>query len=131
MFARHQLKREGRLTADDLAEIGKGRRPQHRLGFAYQLAFVRLLNRFPQQQGFQVIEDLVNFSALQLSIDAALIDQYRKRQPTISERQQTITSYLGLRTFGAAEAALLERFVFEESCRHVSRAVFWRRSPSP
>ena len=68
MFARQQLKREGRLTADDLAQIGKCRRPQNRLGFAYQLAFVRLLNRFPKQQPFEVIDDLVNCNASQFSL---------------------------------------------------------------
>jgi len=50
-------------------EVAKCRRPQNRLGFAYQLAFVRLLNRFPQQQEFEVIDDLVNFTALQLAVD--------------------------------------------------------------
>ena len=117
MFARHQLKREGRLTGDDLAQIGKCRRPQNRLGFAYQLAFVRLLNRFPKQQPFEVIDDLVNFIAVQLGVAAGQIDLYRNRQPTISEHQQTITGYLGLRTFGDAEATLLEKFVFDEACR--------------
>jgi hypothetical protein len=39
-------------------EVGQCRRPQNRLGFAYQLAFVRLLNRSPKQQDFEVIEAL-------------------------------------------------------------------------
>ena len=42
---------------------------------------------------------------------------YRRRQPTISEYQQTITGYLRLRPFDDAEAAQLEQFLFEEACR--------------
>ena len=43
---------------------------------------------------------LVRFSAAQLGLDAGLIELYRKRQPTISEHQQTIT--------GLSEAPPLE-----------------------
>ena len=46
-----------------------------------------------------------------------MIELYRKRQPTISEHQQTIAGYLRLRPFDDAEAAQLEQFLFEESCR--------------
>jgi hypothetical protein len=46
MFSRHQLKRAARLTGQDLVPIGKCRRSHNRLGFAYQVAFVRLFNRF-------------------------------------------------------------------------------------
>jgi hypothetical protein len=63
----------------------------------------------------EVVEELVCFSAAQLGLDAGLIELYRKRQPTISERQQTITDYLRLRPFDDAEAAQLEQFLFEES----------------
>jgi hypothetical protein len=31
-------------------QLGKCRRPHNRLGFAYQVAFVRLFDRFPQQE---------------------------------------------------------------------------------
>jgi hypothetical protein len=44
-----------------------------------------------------------------------LAKRYLKRQPTISEHQGTITRYLRLRHFGDAEAAQLEKFIFEES----------------
>jgi hypothetical protein len=90
--------------------------PHNRLGFAYQVAFARLFDRFPQQQPFELFEELVCFSAVQLRLDARLIELYRKRQPTISEHQQTVTGYLKLRAFDDAEAAQLEQFLFEESC---------------
>src|SRR6266446_1164415 len=117
MFSRDQLKRAASLTEEDFAQLGKCRRPHNRLGFAYQVAFVRLFDRFPQQQPFELFKELVCFSAAQLGLDAGLIELYRKRQPTISEHQQTITGYLRLRPFDDAEAAQLEQFLFEEACR--------------
>ena len=65
---------------------------------------MRLLGRFPQQQPFELFEELVCFSAAQLGLDVGLIELYRKRQPTICEHQQTITGYLRLRPFDNAEA---------------------------
>jgi len=52
-----------------------------------------------------------------LELDAELIEVYRKRQPTISEHQQTIAGYLRLRPFDDAEVTKLEQFLFEEACR--------------
>jgi hypothetical protein len=89
-----------RLIYDVSLDLG---RPHNRLGFAYQVAFVRLFNSFPQQQPFELFEEVVYFSAAQLGLDAGLIELYRKRQPTISEHQQTIAGYLRLRPFGDAE----------------------------
>src|SRR6266481_3153984 len=64
MLSRDQLKRAASLTEEDFVELGKCRRPHNRLGFAYQVAFVRLFDRFPQQQPFELIEELVCFSAV-------------------------------------------------------------------
>ena len=41
--------REATLTQADLAQIAQCRRDYNRLGFAYQVGFVRLFNRFPAQ----------------------------------------------------------------------------------
>jgi hypothetical protein len=57
MFSRNQLKRAATLTEEDFLQLGKCRRPHNRLGFAYQVAFVRLLGRFPQQRPFELIEE--------------------------------------------------------------------------
>ena len=46
MFPREQLKRAATLTEEAFVQLGKCRRPHNRLGFAYQVTFVRLLNRF-------------------------------------------------------------------------------------
>ena len=77
---------------------------------------MRLFDRFPQQQPFELLEELVCFSAAQLGLDAGLIELYRKRQPTISEHQQTIADYLRLRPFDDTAVTQLEQFLFEEAC---------------
>ena len=69
MFSRDQLKRAASLTEEDFVHLGKCRRPHNRLGFAYQVGFVRLFGRFPQQQPFELFEELVCFSAAQLRLD--------------------------------------------------------------
>ena len=65
--------------------LGKCRRPHNRLGFAHQVAFVRLFDRFPQQQPFELNEELLSFTAAQLGVDRTLpqtaTDDLRASQP--------------------------------------------------
>ena len=116
-FSRGQMVREATLTAADLAEVAKCRRDHNRLGFAYQIGFVRLFSRFPAQQPLEICDELLTFVAMQLDIDAADIDQYAARQHTVSDHQASVRDYLKLVVFGPDQAQALERFVFEESCR--------------
>ena len=67
MFSRDQLKRAATLTEEDHVQLGRCRRPHNRLGFAYQVAFLRLFDRFLQQQPFELFEELVCFSAARLA----------------------------------------------------------------
>ena len=58
----------------DRREIALRRGPHNRLGFAYQVAFVRVLGRFPQQAPLEIDgEILIRFVALQLGTDAETI----------------------------------------------------------
>ena len=104
--------------------------PHNRLGFGYQVGFVRLLNRFPAQQPFELIDELLTFVGVQLAVDAGLITHYQHRRQTISEHQQRITEYLQHTPFGETEAKRLEAFVFEESCRLEQTAALESRSKS-
>ncbi len=79
---RSQLTKLARLTAADLELIQQRRRDHNRLGFAYQLAHVRLFNRFPTQQPFEIIDDVVLFIGLQLDISPDLIGEYSTRRET-------------------------------------------------
>jgi hypothetical protein len=55
-FSHEQLVRKAKFRAEDFEFINTRRRAHNRLGFAYQLAFVQLANRFPTQQPFEVME---------------------------------------------------------------------------
>ena len=116
-FSRRQMVREASLTEMDLVEVEKCRRDHNRLGFAYQVGFVRLFSRFPAQQPLEICDELLSFIAMQLNIDAIGIDGYAARQHTVSDHQARIREYLKLTVYGPGEADALERFVFEESCR--------------
>jgi hypothetical protein len=116
-FSRGQMVREASLTEADLAEVAKCRRDHNRLGFAYQIGFVRLFRRFPAQHPLEVCDELLSFVALQLGIEETSIADYAPWQHTASEHQERIREYLALTAYGPREAPALERFVFEESYR--------------
>ncbi len=115
MYSRRQLAERAKLTEGDLTAVDRCRQDHNRLGFAYQLGFVRLLNRFPKQEPLELIDELLTFTSVQLGLAADLIGLYQKRRPTISEHQRRIAHHLRLSPFGARETKILERFVYEQS----------------
>ena len=116
-YSREQLISHAKLTTADIEELNQCRRDYNRLGFGYQIGFVRLNNRFPTQQPFEIISDLLTFIGVQLQIDTNLIDQYQRRQPTISQHQERIRDYLKLAKFEESQRQLLQQFLFSEACR--------------
>jgi hypothetical protein len=48
------------FSANDIEHILQCRGERNRLGFAYQLAFVRFFNRFPAQEPLEVSQDTVH-----------------------------------------------------------------------
>ena len=116
-YTHEQLVNVAQFNTKDIEQITKCRQQHNRLGFGYQLAFVRLANRFPSQQPFEVLEDILTFASIQLSIPSKVINYYAQRQPTISEHQELIRCYLGLRRFGEEVWTRVRQFIFEEACR--------------
>ena len=116
-FTRKQLAEKASLTDNDLVHINQCRRPHNRLGFEYQVGFVRLLNRFPAQQPLKLVDELVVLTEVKLRIDTDLISQYSDRQQTVSQHQDRIRNYFGLKGL-ADEQAALNDFIFDESFRH-------------
>ena len=116
-FSRGQMIREASLTEADRVEVAKCRRDHNRLGFAYQVGFVRLFHRFPAQQPLEIYDELLNFVSLQLGIDETRISDYAPWQHTASEHRERIREYLALIVYGPAEADALGRFLLEESGR--------------
>jgi hypothetical protein len=107
---------QAQFSPEDIVRIMKCRGEHNRLGFAYQLAFVRTFNRFPAQEPLEIEEDILTFSSVQLRMDIQDGWQYGDRQKTVSEHQDVIRDYLGLRSFNTATAEV-EAFLFKEACQ--------------
>ena len=103
------VSRPGLIHEADRREIALRRGRHNRLGFAYQVAFVRVLGRFPQQAPLEIDGEILRFAALQLGADAETIHAYAGRQQTVSEHQQRIGEYLRLGAFDAAGSERLAR----------------------
>ncbi len=117
LYSREQLVDLASLTAEDIRKIKECRRTHNRLGFAYQIGFVRLLNRFPSQQPFEIINELLIFTGVQIRTDPEHIAEYAARRETVAEHQARIREYLKLRSFGGEERQHLERFLLAECFR--------------
>ena len=87
--SRSQLIRDLSLTRTDQMEISKRRGDPHRLGFAYQLGFVRVFQRFPVQQPLEICEELLSFVALQTGIDGGLLGDYASWQRSPDTRSES------------------------------------------
>ena len=107
---------QAQFSPEDIVRIMKCRGEHNRLGFAYQLAFVRTFNRFPAQEPLEIEEDILTFSSVQLRMDIQDGWQYGDRQKTVSEHQDVIRDYLGLRSFNTATVEV-EAFLFKEACQ--------------
>ena len=64
----------------------------------------------------EIEEDILTFASVQLRMDIQDGWQYGGRQKTVSEHQDAIRDYLGLRSFNAATAEI-EAFLFKEACQ--------------
>jgi hypothetical protein len=116
-YSHRDLVRIAQFTPDDLARIRECRQDHTRLGFAYQLAYVRLYRRFPSQQPLEIIDEIVTYVSLQLDIPSSAISIYQEQRRTIVIHQQELRVYLSVRRFGDVELDTLEAYLFDEACR--------------
>ena len=79
-FSHDQIVQHARFSREDLSEISRRRRKNNRLGFAYQLAFVRLAHRFPTEEPFEIVAELLNYVSQQLNIPGEAIETYIQRR---------------------------------------------------
>lgn len=105
------------FSQEDIAIIDKRRGNPQRLGFAYQLSFVRLYNRFPTQKPLEVEKEILDYVSLQLNLEVHFISAYGNRQKTVSEHQEQIRRFLNLRHFSNISIRVVEAFIFEQSCQ--------------
>lgn len=78
---------------------------------------MRLLNCFPAQQPFKIIEEIVSFAGLQLDIHLDHIQLYSKHRQHISRHQDHLRHYLKLSSFKDKVSAQLSQFLFDEALR--------------
>ena len=116
-YTRKQLAEKAALVDRDLVEVQRCRGDHNRLGLAYQIGFVKLLNRFPAQYPLEVIDELIVFTGIQLGLEPVCIERYQGRRETVSEHQERIRKHLNLRRFGPEETHALGEFIFKEACR--------------
>jgi TnpA family transposase len=116
-YSHQQLLDDGKFSAADMAVIGQCRGEQNQLGFAYQLAFVKVANRFPAQQPFEIDDELLTYASVQLGLPKSLLSTYTRRQPTLSEHQEQIRVYQKLSRFGDQEVTQLKQFLLVEAAR--------------
>ena len=116
-YPRDLITERVRFTPADHTLIAHCRGIHNRLGFAYQMGFVRLTGRFPAQQPLEMLHDLLVWVAQEVGIDPSAIEAYAQRRQTVAEHQLLLQGSLGLRPCGPAERDLLGRYLREEAVR--------------
>ena len=76
-----------RFTPADHTRSAHCRGAPNRLGFAYQLGFLRLTGRFPAQQPLERLDALLVFVAQEGARAPVLIQDYAQRRQTVAEHQ--------------------------------------------
>ena len=89
------------LSARDLERVLERRSDHSRLGFAVQLATLKLLHTFPSDFS-NTPQNLIDHIASQLSINPSVLPRYLERRPTRFEHQREIRVHLEYREFTGA-----------------------------
>jgi len=116
-YTHEQLLIFANFITKDIEQINKCRRQHNRLGFGYQLAFIRIVNRFPSQYPFEIMDDILTFTSVQLGIPSDAINLYSNRRQTIDGHRKRIQEHLGLKSFDDDILPIVQTFIFEEACR--------------
>jgi len=117
IYSQAQLIAYGSLSQTDMSLIMLCRRDHNKLGFAYQLIFVKLNNYFPSSEPFEIISEILIFASLQIGVIQEVISNYTNRQQTIYDHQKEIRDYLQLQKFTESIQSQLELFIFNEALR--------------
>lgn len=87
-FSQQSLIEKGTLKKEDWALLANCRGNYNKLGFTYQLIFIRLLNALPNQSPFEIIDEIIVYAAIQLSLDNTSIEKYKNNRKKIYNHQQ-------------------------------------------
>ena len=115
-FTQGQLVQVAKLSDADLRIIKACRGEHNKLGFAYQLCYVKLFNRLPVQIPLEILDELATFVAVQLDISKEALQTYASlRQATVSEHQESIRAYLHLEKYNQTTEHLLKDYLFQQA----------------
>ena len=78
-FTQEQLAQVAKLSDSDIKRVNNNRGIHNKLGFAYQLCYVKLFNRLPTQKNFEPMEELATFVVVQLDITRELLPGYAQK----------------------------------------------------
>jgi hypothetical protein len=119
-FSQQSLIEKGTLQEEDWTLVANCRGDYNKLGFTYQLIFIRLLNILPNQSPFEIIDEIVIYAAIQLSIDNASIEKYKNNRKKIYDHQQEIIQHLNYKEFDDNAQSRLNSFILEKSLQFES-----------
>lgn len=116
-FSHNLILQHAVFNSDDKQQIAQRRGQHNQLGFAYQLAFVRIAFRFPIQNPLEIVEELLVYVSININIEKNVITLYKQHRETIIAHRRVITGYLKLNSFDKAMLPKVEQYLFEEACR--------------
>ena len=88
---------------------------QSKLGYAYQLCYIKLFNRLPIQSNFESVEELATFVGVQLDITREMLPGYAAQKATFFRHQEDLCSYLHLEKFNENTEAILRPHLFQQA----------------
>ena len=119
-FSQQSLIEKGTLKKEDWTVIANCRGDYNKLGFTYQLIFIRLLNTLPNQAPFEIIDEIVVYAAIQLSLANTSIEEYKNNRKKIYNHQQEIIQHLNYKEFDDHAQSELNSFILEKSLQFES-----------
>jgi TnpA family transposase len=114
-FSHQQLLEAGALSDKDLEFLSGFRGSSNRLGAAYQLIHIRLLNTVPRQTPFEPVDEILTYTAVQMSLDRKSIGGYGENRKKVRDHRDEILAYAGLRVFSNQIRSDLERHMFGQA----------------
>lgn len=112
---RQEILTLGKLTAEDMQTIRLRKSGVNKLGFGYQLAFVKIRNYLPKQVPLEVDVSILDFVAYQLNLSIDLIKQYQCCRSVVRDHQKAIKKYLGFCDYDAVAIESLKSYLLEQA----------------